>query len=125
MRSNKAITQLLSCANCSFNDKVLDDKSDENSDDSENHKEEESALLVCQASPGSAGLCSGPGCRAGRTTAQCQLGPLWGEGHCGAVGTTQLRGILALPDGTHSESVVAVGLQVLDVEGCGRTFVGL
>lgn len=50
---NKAITLQLGGANCSFNDKVLDDESDENGDDGENHEEEESALLVRQASSGS------------------------------------------------------------------------
>lgn len=50
---NKAITLQLGGANCSFNDKVLDDESDENGDDGENHEEEKSALLVCQASSGS------------------------------------------------------------------------
>lgn len=125
MGKNKAITLQPSGANCSFNDKVLDDKRDENSDDGENHEEEESALLVCQASSGSVGLCGGPGARAGRTAAHRRIVPLGGEGHCGAVGTAQLRGVLALPDSTHPETVVAAGLQVLDVEGCGRAFVGL
>lgn len=51
---NKAITLQPRGRNCSFNDKILDDKSDENSDDGENHEEEERALLVGQASPGAA-----------------------------------------------------------------------
>lgn len=66
---NKAITLQLGGANCSFNDKVLDDESDENGDDGENHEEEESALLVCQASSGSVGLGAGPGPGAGRAAA--------------------------------------------------------
>lgn len=125
MGKNKAITLQLSGANRSFNDKVLDDKSDKNSDDSENHEEEESALLIGQASSGPVGLCGGPGTQGGRTAATCQIIALGGEGHRGAVGATQLRSILALPDSTHTETVVAVGLKVLDMEGCGRAFVGL
>lgn len=122
---NKAITLQLGGANCSFNDKVLDDESDENGDDGENHEEEESTLLVCQASSGSVGLGAGPRPRAGRAAAHRHFIPLRGEGHRGAVGAAQLGGVLALPDSTHPETVVAAGLQVLDVEGCGRAFVSL
>lgn len=123
---NKAITLKLGGAeNCSFNDKVLDDESDEDGDDGENHEEEESALLVRQALSGSVGLGAGPGPRAGSAAAQRHVVPLRGEGHRGAVGTAQLWGVLALPDSADSETVVAAGLQVLDVEGCGSAFVGL
>lgn len=122
---NKAITLQLGGANCSFNDKVLDNKSNEDGDDGKNHEEEESALLICQAPSGSAGLRAGPGAGAGRAAAHGHVIPLRGEGHCGAVGTAQLRGVLALPDSTHPETVVAVGLQVLHMERCGRAFVGL
>lgn len=122
---NKAITLQLGGANCSFNDKVLDDESDENGDDGENHEEEESALLVCQASSGSVGLGAGPGPGAGRAAAHRHFISLRWEGHCGAVGAAQLGGVLALPDSTHPETVVAAGLQVLDVEGCGGAFVSL
>lgn len=123
---NKAITPQLSAANCSFNDEVLDDERDEDSDDGENHEEEEGALLVRQASSGSVGLRRRPGARAGRAAAaRRRFAPLGGEGHRGAVGTAQLRGVLALPDSAHPETVVAVGLQVVDVEGCGGAFVGL
>lgn len=82
-------------------------------------------MLVRQTPSGSVGLHASPGPRAGRTTAHCHLIPLGGEGHCGAVRATQLRGVLALPDSTHPETVVTVGLQVLDMEGCGRAFVSL
>lgn len=58
---NKALTLQLGGANCSFNDKVLDDKCDEDGDDGENHEEEERALLVCQAPSGSVGLRAGLG----------------------------------------------------------------
>lgn len=122
---NKAITLQLSGTNCSFNDKILDDKSDENSDDGKNHQEEERALLVGQASPGPDGLCGGPGPHAGCTAAGHRVAALLGEGHRGAVGATQLRSILALSDSAHAETVVAVGLQALDVEGCGGAFVEL
>lgn len=122
---NKAITLQLSGRNCSFNDKILDDKSDEDSDDGENHQEEESALLVGQASPGPAGLCACPGAQAGCAAACHHIAALLGEGHCGAVGAAQLRSVLALSDGAHAETVVAVELQALYVEGCGRAFVEL
>lgn len=122
---NKAITLQLSAANGSFNDEVLDDERDENSDDGEHHEEEESALLVCQAASGSVGLCRGPGARAGRPAAHRRFAPLGGEGHRGAVGPAQLGGVLALPDSAHPKTVVTVGLQVVDVEGRGRAFVGL
>lgn len=112
-------------ANCSFNDKVLDDKSDEDGDDSEDHEEEECALLICQAPSGSVGLCTGFGPRASRTATRRHVISLRGQGHCGAVGTAELRGVLALPDSTHPETVITVGLKVLDMEGCGRAFVGL
>lgn len=58
---NKRITPQLSGADRSFNDKVLDDERDKNSDNGENHEEEESALLVRQAPSGSARLCDGSG----------------------------------------------------------------
>lgn len=103
----------------SFNDKVLDDKSDEDGDDGENHEDEESALLVAQALSGAAALGPGPGRRAGRAAGQRRIAPLGGEHHRGAVGTAQLRGVLALPDSTHSEAIVTVGLQVLNTEGGG------
>lgn len=107
---NKAISLQLSGRNCSFNDKILDDKSNENSDDGKDHQEEESALLVGQAAPGPAGLCGRPGAQAGRTAGCHHIAALLGEGHCGAVGATQLRSILALPDSAHAETVVAAEL---------------
>ena len=109
---DKAITLQLGGANCSFNYKVLDDESDEDGDDSENHEEEEGALLVRQAPSGSAGLRAGPGPGAGGAapTAHRHFVPLRGEGHRGAVGPAQLGGVLAVPDGTHPEAVVAAGL---------------
>lgn len=58
---SKAITLKLGGADCSFNDKILDDKSDEDGDDGKNHEDEESALLVAQALSGSGGLCADPG----------------------------------------------------------------
>lgn len=58
---NKAITLQLGSTDPSFYDKVLDDESDEDGDDGENHEEEERALLVSQALPGSFGLGAGPG----------------------------------------------------------------
>lgn len=120
---NKAITLQLGGANCLFNNKVLYDESDEDGDNSEHHEEEERALLVRQAPSGSVGFHAGPGPRAGRPPAHRHVAPLGGEGHCGAVGAAQLRGLLALSDRTHPETVVAVGLQALDMEGCRRAFV--
>lgn len=61
---DKAITLQPGAANCSFDDEVLDDKSNEDSNDCKNHEEEESALLVCQASSGSVRLNAGSGPRA-------------------------------------------------------------
>lgn len=122
---NKAITLQPSGRNCSFNDKILDDKSNENSDDGKNHEEEESALLVGQASPGPARLCGYPGPQAGCTAACHRIAALLGEGHCRAVGATQLGSILALSDSAHAETVVAVELEALYVEGRGRAFVEL
>lgn len=122
---NKAITLQLRGRNCSFNDKILDDKSNENSDDGKNHQEEESALLVGQAAPGPARLGGCPGAQAGCSVACRHIAALLGEGHCGAVGPTQLRRILALSDSAHAETVVAVELEALYVEGCGRAFVEL
>lgn len=112
-------------ANCSFNDKVLDDKSDENGDDGKHHEEEESALLVRHAPPAPVGLNAGPGARGGCAGAHRHVAPLGGEGHRGAVRAAQLRGVLALPDSAHPEAVVAVGLQVLNMERCCGAFVGL
>lgn len=126
---NKAITLQLGRAqrkqNCSFNDEVLDDESDEDGDDGEDHEEEERALLVRQAASGPAGLGAGPGARAGGAAAHSHLVALRGQRHRGAVGAAQLGGVMALPHGTHPETVVAAGLQVLHVEGRGRAFVGL
>lgn len=122
---NKAITLQPRGRNCSFNDKILDDKSDENSDDGENHEEEERALLVGQAPPGAARLRRRPGGQACCAAARRHLAALLGEGHGGAVGAAQLGSILALSDGAHAEAVVAVGLQALDVEGRARAFVQL
>lgn len=122
---NKAITLQLSGTNCSFNDKILDDKSDEDSDDGKDHQEEESALLVGQASPGPAGLCGGPGARAGCAAACHHVAALLREGHRRAVGAAQLGSVLALSDSAHAETVVAVGLQARDVERCGGAFVEL
>lgn len=123
---NKAITLQPRGRNCSFNDKILDDKSDENSDDGENHKEEERALLVGQAPPGAARLRRRPrGQACCAAAARDHLAALLGEGHGWAVGAAQLRSILALSDGAHAEAVVAVGLQALDVEGRARAFVEL
>lgn len=124
-RGDKAITLQLGGTEPSFYDKVLDDESDEDGDDGENHEEEKRALLVGQALPGSIGLGAGPGSRAGRAATQHSVGSLRGEGHRGAVGTAQICAVLALPDSTDSETVVTVGLEVQDVEGCGRTFVCL
>lgn len=108
---------------CSFNDKVLDDKSNKDGDDGENHEEQESTLLVCQAPSSAAGLCAGPGPR--WRAADRHVAPLRRQSHRGAVGAAQLGSILTLSDGTHPETVVAVGLQVVDMEGRVGAFVRL
>lgn len=122
-RENKAITLQPGSAETppSFDDEVLDDESDEDGDDGEDHEEEERALLVRQAPSGSVGLGRGPGARG----ALRGVVSLRGERHRGAVGAAQLCAVLALPDGTDPETVVTVGLEVWDVEGWSRTFVGL
>ena len=87
---------------------VLDDKGNQNGKEREEHEDDGCALLVAERPPGPRAFHS-VSAGAGRW-----FSPLGEEEHCRAVGTDEVlmpRGVLALANGTHAETIFTVQLK--------------
>lgn len=92
----------------SFDYKVLNDEGNQNGKESEQHEDDGGTLLVAEAARAPAAL------HAVSAGAGWQFCPLRDEEHRGAVGTDEVlvpHRVLALANGTHTESILTVQLK--------------